>query len=267
MLYVVVRIRALVRHYALWFQGRAGIIFEHAVGIIRFSLWAPRVSLKLFFPFPTRETQGKQGPESRQNFPRILARYINLDYRQDRRDLIEVELRKLPFIRAERVSATRDPNGSLGCAQSHIEALGQFLKSPDTITIICEDDLEFIASSDEIQEAIKEFWEHPMLDVLCLSFRLRGPRLPISQTMAVGNNIQTAACYVVKRKAARALLANFLESKKLLISGAPPSHASIDITWKTLQARQLIFAIPRNPLALQRESYSDIAKKVKKYRP
>jgi hypothetical protein len=176
-------------------------------------------------------------------------------------------MHKLAFVEARRFAATENPNGSVGCAQSHIAVLEEFVKKSDAAFMVCEDDIEFLSDPVDVEHLIIEFLEHPALDVLCLSYRLRGPKLPISSAIAVANNIQTTACYVVKRSSAPALIANFSESKSLLLAGAPPSIAAIDIKWKELQSGELIFAIPRSNLARQRKSYSDNAGQVKEYRP
>lgn len=262
-----VRLRSLARHYALALQRGASLALEHLIGFLRFVVWAPIFLAKL-----TR-LLGQPGPDSGRTPFRlegnaeVKLRYINLQDRRDRRREFETELKKLDFVRPERIIATADPNGSLGCAKSHIVALTQFLDSSDDVTIICEDDVEFIGSTEQIAEIIQEFQRSRLVDVLCLSYRLRGPRFPISSAMAIGNNIQTTACYVVHRAAAKAVRENFLKSRDLLASGSPPRIASIDIRWKSLQFHPLTFAIPRFPLARQRESYSDIAKRVKRYEP
>ncbi len=199
--------------------------------------------------------------------PKLPLRYINLDYRQDRRAEVECEIHKLAFVEARRFSAIHHPIGLVGCAQSHVAVLEEFVKKSDAAFMVCEDDLEFLSDPADVEHLIIEFLEHPALDVLCLSYRLRGPKLPISSAIAVANNIQTTACYIVKRSSAPALIANFSESQNLLLAGAPPSIAALDIKWKELQSGELIFAIPRKNLARQRLSYSNIAGKIKEYDP
>ena len=258
--------RALIRHFSGRTCDKISRIAEISYGVIRFLIWTPRIIHK----FAIQPKFGIARPlevESSNEQEVLTAWYINLDSRKDRRSQIETELEKLTFVNPSRLAATRDENGSLGCARSHINALGRFLNSSSEIAMICEDDVRFTASSIVIYSLVREFRTNPALDVLCLSYRLRGPRLPISKMLAVGNNIQTTACYVLRRKAAEALRENFLLSEALLSAGVSPGKASIDITWKTLQFHALTFAVPRDPIAHQRLSYSDITRTVKFYRP
>jgi len=262
-----IRLWSITKHFALAVHRRAFLVLEHFFGLLRFVVWAPIVSARL--PRLLRGLdRDMHRPTSRfLGSERILLQYINLPERSDRRREFESELSKFDFVRPVRIIATPDSNGSLGCAKSHVDALTQFLNSSEDVTIICEDDVEFVGSPKEIAAIIDEFESSQLVDVLCLAYRLRGPRLPVSSTMAIGNNIQTTACYVVGRAAAKAVRENFSKSEQLLAAGISPRIASIDIRWKSLQFHPLTFAVPRAPMARQRESYSDIAKRVKRYDP
>ena len=132
--------------------------------------------------------------------------------------------------------------------------------------MVCEDDVQFVAEGQATEKVIQEFLSHKGLDVLCLAYRLRGPRIVISRRLAIANNVQTTSCYILKRAALPLLLANFTESEQLLRSGVAMKTAALDIHWKKLQRKELVFAIPRIPLARQRPSFSDITKKFKDYR-
>ena len=258
---------SLLRHYSLGLGRWLRVLYEYSVGLLKFVLWVPRLSKKLHLLL-----SGPTDSKYEDSIPNLAlspldARFINLESRKDRLILIESELDKLAFVKKERFIGVKDANGSLGCARSHVTVLTQFLESDDETLMVCEDDLEFVGSSSQVELAIQEFLDNPALDVLCLSYRLRGPKVPVSSMLSIGNNIQTTACYVVKRSAAAELLANFVESEALLSSGADPTRASIDVRWKILQMDRLVFAVPRRILARQRESYSDIVGKVKLYRP
>jgi hypothetical protein len=133
------------------------------------------------------------------------------------------------------------------------------------LTMICEDDVEFIAHPQAFSNVIKEFQERRNLGVLCLAYRVRGPRLRISSSLSISNNIQMAACYVVKPFALRPLQQSFQSSVSKLGQGAPWALFANDQLWKQVQTDEIFFCIPHTPMARQRESYSDIAMKTKFY--
>lgn len=256
-----------MRHYRYLLSRGLGVALEFTVGSLRFLLWLPYL-LRRLVAAPSNQNEEALNLENEEKLDQFLeTRFINLDKRKDRLSQIETELRKLSFTTGERFKAIEDDNGSLGCASSHIAVLSRFLSSDKRLIMVCEDDLEFLGTPSQIESAIQEFSETPLLDVLCLSYRLRAPQIPLTTTLSIGNSIQTTACYIAKRKAARELLTNFRESEELLRIGIEPAEASIDVRWKKLQLKSLVFAVPRAPLARQRESYSDIVRKIKRYDP
>ena len=74
----------------------------------------------------------------------MIAYYINLDYRLDRKILIEREFSNLD-IEFIRIPAILHSNGAIGCLQSHIKVLETCDPDADFIWI-CEDDIEFLHS-------------------------------------------------------------------------------------------------------------------------
>jgi len=224
------------------------------------SLWT--VALALI----RRSANYKANP---QEFSRELDlewRIINLAARMDR--LLEANTHfEDQGIRWSKFVAIAHSNGALGCAYSHISLLTSLSHSEDIGAVaVAEDDLQFLASKAEVDEIIKEFLMNPYLDVLCLSHRTRGLRIPISKNLSVANQVFTTSAYIVKSHAIKTLVSAFERSASQLKLGADKRIAAIDVCWQDEQLRSLAFAIPRRVVARQRASYSDVAKKFADYR-
>ena len=259
----LLRAIALRRHYQiLWGRG-VSFMSEYATGTVSFLRWTPRLIRNLWVLFMGL-------PRERKQFIVVLSDvpvwFINLDHRKDRRISVESALEARGLTNFERFPATLNDLGILGCTQSHIGVLEKIETENHDLAMVCEDDIEFLGFSDEIRQAIQEFVNTDGLDVLCLAYRLRAPRLRLSQRFALANSIQTASCYVVKRKAVGPLLQSFRESEQMLLDGVPPRIAANDMHWKKTQTNRLLFAITRKRLARQRPSFSDVVGKFKDYR-
>lgn len=257
------KILPLMRHYVLQMNLTLSRLCELWSGIVLFVTWLPRLvsnSRALF-----TKTTNPNGVEPDISISLIPTVFINLEARTDRRHLIEEELCSMGFVNVERFQAISRKDGSLGCAESHIRVLESLLDRPEPLFMICEDDLTFSSDRGKLEALIEEFRSRPRLDVLCVAYRLRAPRLRISRTLAVANSVQTASCYILRRPAVATVLESFRESRAMLLAGEPKTIASIDVHWKKVQRNSLFFAIPNNRIARQRPSFSDIALKVKDY--
>ena len=146
------------------------------------------------------------------------------------------------------VGLGRSPLGPLGCALSHRDLVGSLVGASLPV-IICEDDLEFVGRGREIWSVIEAFGRDPRLDVLCLAANVGDEPIPISQHLAISQNIATTACYVVKPLAIPLLENVFRESAERLKSGEGIETASLDQRWKILQRWSLIFSVPAHRLA------------------
>lgn len=189
------------------------------------------------------------------NSLQIIA--INLEERRDRWRQLLGELERVGANQIARFDAVKNPRGSLGCARSHLSALST-ARDDGRLILICEDDLEFIASLDEIENAIEAFVRDDSLDVLCLANNPQKSILKINQLLAVTSDTQTTACYLLKPRAKKRLISSFRRSANLLARGYPDSVAAPDQIWKKTQRRNLVFAVPLVRLAKQRASFSDI---------
>lgn len=267
MVEVLRRVRALMRHWVIQASKSRSLGGEYLVGWLRAILWLPALPWVYF----SRKWLSKTGKERHGSNPdqvarrALVTRYINLHHRKDRNREARLELSGVGLETVERFEAFQHSVGALGCALSHVAVLETLARSDVPVAFVCEDDIEFLGNAGQLEVVLQDFMARPELDVLCLSFRLRGPALPIGAHLALTNNVQTTAGYVAKRSAFGPLIESFRQSARDLERGAPIEKASIDVRWKALQHSRLLFCIPRMPIARQRESHSDIVGKVKFY--
>lgn len=224
--------------------------------LVRASLrvfWLARFTLRKLIA--SRRPVGKSPEHQLSELPVF---YINLSSRKDRKELIEKELKRIGFGNPQRFEAVEASPGILGCGLSHLTLLSS-LKHAKQPFLVCEDDLEFLANPGEISHLISEFLADPSLDVLCLANNpVTKPRV-ISKHLSIVNNSLTAACYLVKPRAIGPLVKVFGESVRLLEKGRPSHEAALDVLWRKVQQRTLIFSIPTKRIARQRASFSNIA--------
>lgn len=256
-------VKGLLQHCTVRATIRISLIGEHLAGWWKFVQWLPRlVSSALGGQF-------NQVPNTARHVFRrdhqLPAFFINLDARGDRKQETLNEFARLSLPEPTRFPAVVDEYGGLGCSKSHRDLVERLISEKAGITMICEDDVEFRGNREQIAAAIEEFERIPGLGVLCLAYRARGPRLPITRKLAVSNNIQMAACYVVKPFAFEPLRESFQSSVNHLKQGRPWSKFANDQLWKNTQTHEVFFCIPHTPLAWQRESFSDIAERTKLY--
>lgn len=224
------------------------------------TFWSRLVGLARFRTSPVRGTLSAKKPSGEVDW-----NVINLLQREDRLEEIRCEMTKMDAS-WNRIDAIGDENGALGCARSHLEILRAANSQPlRTPLAIAEDDLLFTASPDEVTSVIEDFLANPLLDILCLSHRTRGFTFPVSTHLKVANQIFTTSAYILKSHAIPELIETFETSVRMLSQGIRKEHAAIDVVWQDTQLKQLLFAVPRRPLARQRPSYSDVAHKYADY--
>jgi hypothetical protein len=201
------------------------------------------------------------------------AVYINLDHREDRRQLMNKFKNEghIPDEKFVRYSAVSNSNGIIGCALSHIGVLKMAKKHEWKSVLILEDDLEWIdfnVGYAHLEETIaQEPWDVCLLTGIYRCFNY--PKL----TAGVHTN-----AYIVKHHYYDTLIDNMEAGlrKKLTIVKPPVwnvfkmksylemydkvyAHAfNIDVYWIKLQQRDKWIAA--NPICHQVQSYSDINK-------
>jgi len=200
------------------------------------------------------------------NLGTVPVMYINLDKRLDRSQAIEGEFDRIGLRSPRRFSAIENENPMLGAARSHLAVLEEFaLSSPESLVMVCEDDLTFIGSREELDQVVKEFAGDPRLDVLCLAYMNKNTTKAVeikevraTEHLLISNQILTQACYVLKPSAIAPVIGSLRQSVRLLSAGVQWSYAAGDVYWQTLQQGRLFFAYPEKRLARQSAGHSDI---------
>lgn len=199
------------------------------------------------------------------------AVYINLDSREDRRQLMNKFMNEghIPQEKFIRYSAVSNSNGIIGCAMSHIGVLKMAKQHQWKSVLVLEDDLEWIefnAGYAHLEETIThEPWDVCLLTGIYRCFNY--PKL----TAGIHTN-----AYIVKYHYYDTLISNMEAGlRKKLTPIKPPvwnifqmnsyiemypkiyAHAfNIDVYWIKLQQRDNWIAV--NPICRQATVYSDI---------
>lgn len=179
---------------------------------------------------------------------------INLDKRQDR--IEECLYANIPFP-FERFSATdgdvfineeenKFMRGHFGCWDSHRRLLEKLRYSSDDYTLILEDDVQFVdgLSINDIMEELPFDW-----DLLYLGGLNKGKVEKYSEHLNVATEIWQTHAYIVRKKFIPVLLEQ-LNSYRW----------KVDIVFSEALVKGNCF-ISNPPIAIQRESYSDITKR------
>jgi len=209
------------------------------------------------------------------SYPHIF--YINLDYRTDRREQIENELKHTPFT-FERVCGIRTEPGIIGCGQSHLRCL-EIAKERDLPWVwIMEDDFTFTICMDEVIDKLRQINKSPVsppIDVIMAAYYF-DPEIESLQTQVKtqkgdsvsylmrAKNVQTASSYIVFSHYYDILIKNLKDGNKLLVDTGEHWNYANDQYWKLLQLKDnWVYTVPR--FGIQRESYSDNCKIIMNY--
>ena len=198
------------------------------------------------------------------------AIYINLDSRNDRRELFENHLKELTtlypndynFTPIPRFSAIRnEENGAIGCTKSHIECIRLAKANGWDHILICEDDVLLIHPEilvHQVTSFLSRF--HDDWDVLLFSGNNYPPFKVEAPDCFRVSNCKTTGCYLVCSRYYDKLIRNFEEGLEALIANPGNITAyACDSYWKRLQCQDRWYLI--TPLCvIQRPGYSDIEK-------
>jgi hypothetical protein len=188
--------------------------------------------------------------------------YINLDHRNDRKELIEKELNEFKFS-FERFPAIKDSFGILGCSKSHLSLLKYAKENNFERILILEDDFTFLVSKEEFYNEINQ--------LLCIEFDVCMISFLLNQVEPVDNRpyrkvieAQTASGYIVNSHYYDALIELWEWS---VVKLEETNHHWIygnDQIWKRLQQQDEWICLLQ-PAGKQRASFSDCAMRFMDY--
>ncbi len=192
--------------------------------------------------------------------------YINLQFREDRKEHIEKQLNTIGFTNFQRFNAVNLQSGALGCSMSHLKCINLAKKNNWDHILICEDDTEFL-NPDFLKKQLNLFLEkNKSWDVLLLAGNNMLPYKPYDDFAIQIYNCQTTTCYIVKQHYYDTIIKNYNDGITNLLKNPEEKHKyCIDKYWLSLQRVDKWYLII--PLSvIQREDYSDIEKKVTNFR-
>ena len=185
--------------------------------------------------------------------------YINLDHRQDRRDIMSkfFEEGQIPPEKVVRFSAIKRSYGALGCLESHAEVLKLAKKEGWKNIMILEDDMEWIDFKEGYLR-LEDMVNLPNWNVILLVgwyHKYKFPRVYFS------NN---TGAYLVKEDYHDTLLKNREISIKKLKGGIgfdyKNSKYNADVYWSELMKKDVWYGL--NPcICRQVDGFSDINNK------
>jgi len=180
--------------------------------------------------------------------------YINLEYREDRKQSIEKELLKyFSSEKIQRFNAFKTDFGAIGCTQSHIGALELAIKEEWSNVLIVEDDSIWSNFNDGYSKLIE--LTKNKFDVIML-----GSSNAEYYSDYKVKTAQSGNAYLVSKYYYSTLLNNLKEGLKKLIETHIKSLYMNDQYWKLLQKTDNWYCVIPS-IMIQREDYSDIEKK------
>ena len=190
------------------------------------------------------------------------AFYINLESRTDRKAQVEEQLRNVGLTCAQRFNAVKLEDGRVGCSMSHLKCLSIAKEKKWPHVLIVEDDIEFLNPGLFINQMNRFLSRHNNWDVVLLAGNNVPPHIRDGDECVKISRCQTTTGYLVNGHYYDMLIENIKNSIVKLLK-EPENHIkySIDRYWFFLQKRDNWYLL--TPLTVvQREGYSDIAKKV-----
>jgi GR25 family glycosyltransferase involved in LPS biosynthesis len=209
----------------------------------------------------------------------IKGYYINLEERKDRYAHFEkLKNNYSLFKNIDRLSATRDENGAIGCGLSHIAALNKCLEDKDIDScceymMVFEDDFCILNDThyNEFVNHFENIRNEKEWDIIVLTPRgvMKNVAVDKKSKMASNHfyeivNNQTATGYIIKKTFIPILINTFEKSVEGLLKKLNPDNYAIDQYWKSLQ-NPYHFYYFKNVFAGQLPGYSTIEKRMVDY--
>jgi len=183
--------------------------------------------------------------------------YINLPSRVDRRNRVEGELKQLGWT-PQRLEAIWYFPGAIGCSLSHIKALEYAKQRKWDHVLVCEDDVQFLASADQVRSQLDHFFTSvPEWDVVLINAHVfKGQR--VSDAYAHVDYAHATTCYLVRQPYLDRLLDNFRTGVQQYLRFPTQNHKyAIDVYWNHLMQKDRWF-LPLPLLATQYSGPSDL---------
>ena len=186
--------------------------------------------------------------------------YINLDHREDRRQIIKTFFEKghIPLEKIQRVPGIRRTKGCLGCLESHTRALQIAKENGWKNVLILEDDLEWLEFEKGYEE-LQKLMSLPKWDVIQLVgwyVKYDFPRI---------YSTANAGAYLVNGSYYDTLLANRLDSlrhmKSFHMLYKSPIPYTADVYWNKLAEKDHWYGL-YPCMCRQVNTYSDNSKMV-----
>lgn len=191
--------------------------------------------------------------------------YINLENREDRKELVEKECKKIG-VNSIRFNAVKMINGRIGCSMSHLKCLQIAKNNNWDHVMILEDDIEFLNPDLFINQINKFLVNEKNWDVLLVAGNNVPPYQVIGDYAIKVTHCQTTTGYIVNSHYYDKLIENIKTGiQKLMIDPNQHHYYAIDKYWIQLQKLDKWFLIIP-PTVVQREDYSDIEKRTTNYK-
>lgn len=199
--------------------------------------------------------------------------FINLDHRVDRLNEFQAEIKRMgiPESKVKRISGVYKPElGALGCGLSHVKTLDAFLETGQSYCLIFEDDFQFTVDPNYFRFLLSHSFQiQKDFDVIMLAANIMKEEKTQSRFLSRILDAQTSSAYLISREYAKTVRDTLQEGMKLLeewyeIHKQPKHEYCLDIYWKQLQPKGKWFVF-HPKLGKQRESYSDIERKITNY--
>ena len=195
--------------------------------------------------------------------------YINLEESVERKKQVVNELLKIfPENKIIRLNAIKNNIGHIGCTQSHILFLKQFIESNMEFGFVFEDDFQLEMEPNNVQMALENLFKNNKINLALLSYHMPFVQFDLNKLenyFCPITNGQTTCSYVVTKNFAPTLLKNFEEGLDNLLKTNLFDNYCIDQFWKKLQTEEngAYGIVPR--MGRQRTCYSTIEKREVNY--
>lgn len=190
--------------------------------------------------------------------------YINLDKRKDRLEEINEEFKKMDFDFSKIIRFSAIEINHIGCSLSHLEVIKFVKKHNFKNVLVLEDDFEFLVDKKELNETLNKFFKDESdFDVVMLSYN------PLiyeehSDILNKAINITTASGYIVNNHFYDKLIKNYEDALMYIRKLDIPELHYTDAYWFKLQKISKWYLFKKR-IGKQRESYSDLVKKIVDY--